>query len=126
MDFPWLPGNSWSLDEELRIVGHMMDPHYNGEERPVRTMQFEYVVIDQRNILDANQNVIGVEATCNAVVTVLVASDNGWLADTRFIFLLVKDTNGFYRIRSIREVQVLEPLASVEAVSFGGIKARYR
>jgi hypothetical protein len=123
VDFPWLPGTSWDLATELDIMRNMMDPRYSGNERPVRTMRFEYTILNQRVIVG---DVPAVELTMNADVTVLVARDLGWFSDTRFIFLLVEDADGWYRIRSIREIQVLEPHASVDESSFGSIKGLYR
>ena len=108
-DFPWLQGDSWGRTDELDIARNMFDRDYSGQEQPVDTIVFTYEILDERNVLDANQNVIGVEVTCNADVTVLIAADNGWFSDTRFKFLVVEDPRnpGLYQVKQQREIQVL-------------------
>ena len=66
------------------------------------------------------------ELVANWGITVLVAPGNGWAADTRLIFTVVRGTDGFHRIRSIHEVQVLVPRASAEESSWGSVKNLYR
>jgi hypothetical protein len=109
IDFPWLQGASWGRTDELDIARNMFDANYSGQERPVDTVEFKYTITDQRNVLDANQNVIGVEVRCDADVTVLIAADNGWFSDTRFVFLVVEDPRnpGLYQIKEQREIQIL-------------------
>jgi hypothetical protein len=108
-DFPWLPGDSWGRTEELDIARNMFDESFDGEERPVDTIQFEYIIISQRPILDVNQNVIGTEITADADVTVLVAADTGWLSNTRFVFEVVPDPDepDLFQIWKQREKKIL-------------------
>ena len=109
-EFPWMTGNSWGRTEELDIAKNMFDENFDGEEaRPVDTIEFEYRIINQRNLLDGNQNVIGVEITCDADVTVLVSADTGWLSNTRFIFEVVPDPDeaGLYQVWKQREKKIL-------------------
>jgi len=119
-DFPWLPDGIWDLGEELAVMANMMDPNFQGQERPVRSMEFEYTLLGKL------EEPGSVELTVNADITVLVAADTGWLATTRLVFLLAEDEHGEYRIRSIRERPILEPRASVEESSFASIKGLYR
>jgi hypothetical protein len=107
IDFPWIPGDSWARTDELEIARNMFDPNYTGDERPVDTIEFSYQVLSERDVPDGNGNVV-VEVTCNADVTVLVATDLGWFSDTRFIFEIVADPHnpGLYQIKSQREVKV--------------------
>jgi hypothetical protein len=117
-DFPWLEGDSWDIVEELGMMTNMMDPNFQGAVPPVRIMEFDYVFL--------REEIVGqgmVEILLNADVLVLVSADNGWRANTRFEFLLVQDTGGFYRIREIRELPVV--IRSEES-SWGQIKAAYR
>jgi hypothetical protein len=121
VDFPWLSGNAWDLAEELGIIGNMMDPAYNGTERPVDTIEFGYTVLQERVL---EEGIVELRANCG--ITVLIATDNGWATDTRLIFTLVRGTDSFYRIRSIREVPILAPRASAEESTWGSVKGLYR
>jgi hypothetical protein len=58
---------------------------------------------------------------------VLTGPDRGFAADTKFIFLLAKQADGFYRIREIRELprQLRGASAAVEG-SWGQIKNLYQ
>ena len=102
-----------------------MDPAYSGQELPVQTIEFSYTIRDE---LPVEEGIVEVVADCG--IMVLVAPGNGWYADTRLIFTLVRGTDGFYRIRSIHEVPILAPRASAEesneSVTWGDIKNGYR
>lgn len=108
-DFPWVPDGSWGRTEEIDIARNMFDENFSGEERPVDTIEFDYRIIDQRNLLDGNQQVIGVEITCDADVTVLVAADTGWLSNTRFVFEVVPDPGkpDLWQVWKQREKKIL-------------------
>jgi hypothetical protein len=122
-EFPWLPDTWWGYDVESQILRNMTDPEYDGEERPVETIEFEYRIIHELVVED------GRLLTADADITVLVGANTGWLANTRFLFLLVEDADGYYRIRSIREKKILEPAPHpslrVEESSWGSIKNLY-
>jgi hypothetical protein len=118
--FPWMNGTSWGYDEETVMIRNMMDPNYSGTERPVASIEMTYAVTRDEVVED------GRLLRVDADITVLVASDIGWLADTRFLFLFVRDENGHYRIRSLREIQVLEPYALAVDRGWGSVKNLYR
>ena len=103
--FPWVPDGSWGRTEELDIARNMFNENFSGEERPVDTIEFNYTITNTRNITDAQGQVIAVEVRCDADVKVLVASDTGWLSDTRFEFTVVEDPDepGLYQIIEQRE-----------------------
>ena len=87
----------------------MFNENFDGVERPVDTIEFEFRVIHQRNLFDGAQKVIGVEVTCDADVTVLVANNTGWVSYTRFVFEIVEDpaSPGLYQIQRQRERKVV-------------------
>jgi hypothetical protein len=116
-DLPWISGDSWGLEDETRIISNMMDPNFAGLEDPVETIEFEYAVIAEREV-SADE----VWLTLDADVRVLVSPNRGWLANTRFEFSVVRDSDGFFRLRDIKERAVV--IRSEEA-SFGSIKALY-
>jgi hypothetical protein len=120
-DFPWIAGDSWGLEDELGMIGNMMDPGYNGQEPPVDAIEFAYAI---RNERVPEEGIVELTVDCD--ITVLASPQHGWFADTRLIFVLVRDADGFYQIRSIREVQVLAPRESAEEFGWGSVKNLYR
>jgi hypothetical protein len=109
VDLPWVTGDSWGRTDELRIAGNMFDESFDGLEDPVDTIEFDYTVIDTRDVLGPNQTVIGVLVTCDADVRVLVNADNGWLSNTRFEFLVVPDPadDTLFQVKEQREREVI-------------------
>jgi hypothetical protein len=108
-DFPWLPSSGWGRAIELEIARNMFDDNLVGQVRPVEMIDFQYRVIDQSNIEDAQQHVIAVEVTCDVNLSVLVSPNDGWHTDTRFVFEVVADPGypGLYQIKKQREQRVL-------------------
>jgi hypothetical protein len=115
-DIPWLNGDSWDVADELDIITNMMNPDFQGPWPPVRVMRFAYTWL-REDVQDT-----GVVITVDADAIVLASSSGGWFTRTRLDFLLAPDADGFYRIREIREIEVLVP----DGESWAVIKARYR
>jgi len=125
-DFPWLPGGCWSRDAELQIAANMFDPEFEGSVAAVQSIE---VAINVLQLVETGPGTI--EATADAIITVLTGPGDGWSSDTRLMFTLVSDPDGFLRLRKIREVAKLEPGARASSspdpsVSWGELKALYK
>lgn len=80
-----------------------------------------FVVLSQRELEPDVQ-----EVAISAVITVLTSPDTGFSADTKFIFLMATQPDGYYRIREIREVpRQGRSEAGVPTVTWGRIKSLY-
>ncbi|HMB69745.1 MAG TPA: hypothetical protein VKU85_10555, partial [bacterium] len=76
-----------------------------------------------------NSSVVGqgeTEVTVDSVITVLTGPADGWSTDTRFIYRITEQPDGFLRVREMREVLKLEPGRSSVEASWGGVKNLYR
>jgi hypothetical protein len=121
--FPWMTGDFWGAADELQFIGNMFDPEFSGAQPPVDTIDMSFTVLSQREVQAPLY-----EISITALITVLTAPDEGFSTDTKFIVLLAKQADGYYRIREIREVprQSRGAGAGVEEASWGAIKALYR
>lgn len=122
---PWLEGrDSWDREDELIILGHMMDPEYvssvNGHS--VDTMVADFAV------LSSTETEEGIVLATHAAFQVVWAAGTGAVCDVRFEMLMVKDAEGFYVMRSMRELPLLATSSEpgVTALSWGRLKAMYR
>jgi hypothetical protein len=77
----------------------MFDPEFAGQQPPVNSIEMGFTVLSQREAEPGLQ-----EVTITALITVLTAPDEGFSADTKFILLMAKQADGYYRIREMREV----------------------
>ncbi|MGQ0720621.1 MAG: hypothetical protein ACT4PE_03480 [Candidatus Eiseniibacteriota bacterium] len=120
--FPWMTGDSWGAADELRFMGNMFDPEFSGAQPPVDSIEMGFTILSQREVQAPLY-----EITIAALITVLTAPDEGFSTDTKFIVLLARQADGYYRIREIREVpRQLRGAAAVAEASWGENKALYR
>ncbi|NNE42778.1 MAG: hypothetical protein HKN12_01090 [Gemmatimonadetes bacterium] len=123
--FPWLSDDFWGRATELGMIANMFDPAFSGSNPPVDSIDFDQVILSQRDLSDTDNVVIAVEITADATVTVLTGPNDGFLSDTRLVVELVEDADGFFRVDRVDEVEKLGP-ARAEDSSFGSIKSLYR
>ncbi|MBZ0267942.1 nuclear transport factor 2 family protein, partial [bacterium] len=100
-DLPWLsPDHPWGRDEELAMIGHMMNPDFVSNEtgETVDSIEVVLTVTNEQVVSDA------VEVTCSADIQVLWTASSGAFSRVRFVFTLVTDGDGFLRIRKITEL----------------------
>jgi hypothetical protein len=121
-DIPWLQGDSWGYADEALIMTHMFDPDFSGAEPAVEATLTDFHVLSGRDVASGLD-----EMTTTGLITVLTGPNQGYSADTKFIFLLADQPDGYLRIREIREVprQSRGAESAVDPRSWGGIKARY-
>jgi hypothetical protein len=125
-DFPWLPGGCWDRGTELRIAANMFDPDFEGPVAPVQSIEVRISVL----VIAGGKGPGTIEATTDAIITVLTGPDDGWSSGTRLVFtLVVESSDGFLRLRKIKEVSKLEPGARAAgpdlSVSWSELKAVY-
>jgi len=126
--FPWLEGDSWDLEEEIRMIGNMMDDDFQGSALPVRRLDVWLIAARQ----EAPEN--GVYEWVYAIRgTVLVGEFTGWGVDAQLAFRIGPVENGYLRIREIIEVPSGPSRETGgasrgpgEELTWGVIKARYR
>lgn len=117
----WLDGDgSWSLDEELGMIAHLMDPAWVGGSLPVRAIDVRFVRLLARTLKDGTY-----EWTYGLTGTVLVGDFTGWSVDTRLVLRIAAAEDGWLRIREIREV-IPDAGGRAGGLTWGAIKARYR
>jgi hypothetical protein len=121
-DFPWMTGDSWGVADESRFIGNMFDPEFAGEQPPVESISMDFQILSQREVTPGEQ-----EISITALFIVLTGPDQGFAVDTKFIFLLAEQADGFYRIREIRELprQKRIGFAALEATSWARVKGLY-
>jgi hypothetical protein len=121
--FPWLTGPSWDRDTELGFAANMFDPAFVGAVPPVQSIQFDHLLLASSLVAPGEH-----ELTTDAVVTVLTGPGNGWSADTRFVFRISEQPDGFLRVREMREVWRLEPgrAGASAPTSWAVVKDLYR
>ena len=120
-DFPWMTGAFWPAADELRMIGHMMDPHYvgDGSVSSVDTIDPDYSIISTESLPESVTRV-----RLHAHIRVLWGPSTGAMSDVILEFDLVPGTNGTLLIRAIREL-LMAPLRSVEPNGWGQIKGLY-
>jgi hypothetical protein len=121
--FPWMTGPSWGTADESRLIGNMFDPEFAGNQPPVDSIDMAFTILSQREVEPGLQ-----EVTISVLIMVLTAPDEGFTTDTKFIVLLAKQADGYYRIREMREVprQSRAGAALDEEASWGQIKNLYQ
>ncbi|NNE44454.1 MAG: hypothetical protein HKN12_09610 [Gemmatimonadetes bacterium] len=107
--FPWLANDFWGRTEELQFASNMFDSNFSGTNPPVDSIEWMFNILNQRNLTDAQGNVIAVEITTDATIQVLTGPNDGFRSDTRFLFEVVDDPNqpGFFQIQRQQEVEKL-------------------
>jgi hypothetical protein len=121
--FPWLPpGEGWGYDDETGMMRNMTDPEFVSDEtqNPVRQINV-YLTITHSEPLDDGL----VKLTAAMDAQVLWAAGTGAAMNGRLEVVLVPDGDGFYRIRSQRELPSFAA-RSVEDGSWAQMKALYR
>jgi hypothetical protein len=90
---------------------------------PVDSINMDFTFLSQRDVEPCLR-----EVTATALIVVLTGPDQGFAADTKFIFLLAKQVDGYYRIREIREVprQSRGEASAVVGSSWAEIKVLYQ
>ena len=125
-DLPWLEGDCWGYETEIDIMTNMFDPNYSSPDAdPLQSIEMGMTVLA---IAEPGDGTIVVD--CTATILVLVGPDDGWFADTRFLFDLVS-VGGYLRIQRIEEApRQKAALAGMRAAgeesSWSQIKAIYR
>ena len=125
IDFPWLQGQiSWARTDELQMIRNMFDDNFQSSDPYAATVDWIDAVISitgQQTLQDGTRVVL-----TQAVMTVMYMypSGSGARADVRFEFRLVTGTDGFLRIRSIRELPPYQ--RAVESQSWARVKSLYR
>lgn len=126
-DFPWMSGSdSWNLDEEINMISNIFDPSFISPEngQSVDNVTAELAIESTESLPDGATGV-----SCHAVMQVLWAEQDGLRTDVLFEIVLARGSDGYLRIRSIREHPLLlrsGPGASVEADTWASIKSLYR
>ena len=104
-DFPWIQGTSWGRTVELSIADNMFDPNFAREGNDAVQSIDMVLTYASHRALDVPPN--GTELTYTADVEVLVGPNDGWRSDTKFIFIVVPDSDepGLYQVYQQKEVQ---------------------
>jgi hypothetical protein len=122
-DFPWLQGQiSWARADELQMIVHMFDDAFQPADASagtVNTIHAALTVTSQQSQPDGSLLV-----DARADMTVMYLSCNVTHCDVRFEFRLVAGSDGFLRIRSIRELPPYQ--RAVEPESWARTKSLYR
>ena len=107
--FPWLSEDFWGRTEELAFAANMFDESFSGDNPPVDSIDWDFNILNERNLTDAQGNVIAVEITTDATIQVLTGPNDGFRSDTRFIFELVEDPRnaGLWQVFEQREIEKL-------------------
>ena len=109
-DFPW------TRADELRVLGHMLDPQFVGEGPPIVAWQFAYWINDVTVLGDGG---LWVDVNMEYIAH---TEESGWLADLWAELTLRPSHDGGLRICSIHERFIG---ARVVPVCWGSIKCWY-
>ncbi len=124
-DFPWMTEESWSRAEELAMLGHMMDSTFVSQETGNSIDSIEA----ELEITSATETDEGTLVAAAAAFQVLWAANSGVFVDVRLEILLVKNAEGYFVMRSMRELPLFaggREEASPEPASWALVKAQYR
>lgn len=102
--FPWTPSGSWGRNVELAFARNMFDPGYQGQSRPIQSINFDYTVLVVSPPVDGK-----VKLTIDANITVLTGPNSGLNADTRFVLTTEPQPDGFLKLLKMQELLKLEP-----------------
>lgn len=124
-NFPWMTGDAWSRADELGMLGNMMNPAFvsqeNGNSVDSITAELEILLSEEAGE--------GTLVTAHAIFTVFWAENSGAFSDVRLEILLVRNTEGYFVLRSMRELPLLPAGRSEMAVpvpTWANTKAMYR
>jgi hypothetical protein len=102
-DFPWLTGgDSWGRTDELQMIKNMFDDNFTPDDPSagtVSSIDAAITVTGQQTLPDGTRVVM-----TRANIVVMYPSGSGARCDVRFEVRLLTGTDGFLRIRSIREL----------------------
>jgi hypothetical protein len=125
VDFPWLEGPCWGRDEELTMIGHMMDSTYVGLADPVQQIDIDYLITS-----------LGVDGlhryrvTCLWTALILTGPASGWLVNTQLAFHIVPNLqDSRFHIIQLEELDAAKALVdchAFESNSWAQVKAVYR
>lgn len=124
-DFPWMTGDSWSRAEELAILGHMTDSTYVSQANGNSIDSIDAHLA----ILSSTDTAEGTVVMTHATIQVLWAANSGAICDVRLEILLVKNAEGYFVMRSMREWALFvssRAETAVEPQTWGRIKSWYR
>ncbi len=124
-DFPWMTGDAWSRADELGMLGNMMNPAFVSQENGNSVDSIEATL----EILTSEETGEGTLVLAHATFMVLWAENSGAISDVRLQILLVSNTEGYFVMRSMRELPLQGdpgPSVSVEPTTWGQIKNLYR
>jgi len=118
-DMPWVTGDSWGKADELGMIAHMFDPHFQPTDPYAGSVDSIHANIA---VLGTQADSSGTTVLAHATLQVLYDASTGASCDVRFQFRLVT-RDGFLKIREIHEL----PLnLRVEPATWGRIKSVYR